>query len=134
MNGRFAPQARYSRYRGDSELTRINKLTANGGSIDIDPETAGLIAYAKACFAKSDGAFAITSGLLRKVRNFSAARVPDQASIDAVLPFIGLNNIALSSGGRLHFGKVGIELDFGGLGINRRRGPLRNGIGAQRCH
>jgi thiamine biosynthesis lipoprotein len=108
-------EARYSRYRGDSELTRINKLAANGGSIDIDPETAGLIGYAKACFAKSDGAFDITSGLLRKVWNFSAARVPDQASIDAVLPFIGLDKIALSSG-RLHFGKVGMELDFGGLG------------------
>jgi thiamine biosynthesis lipoprotein len=68
-------EARYSRYRADSELTRINKVAAAGGSIDIDPETAGLIAYAKACFAKSDGAFDITSGLLRKVWNFSAARV-----------------------------------------------------------
>jgi thiamine biosynthesis lipoprotein len=71
-------EARYSRYRSDSELMRINKVAAAGGSIDIDPETAGLIAYAKACFAKSDGAFDITSGLLRKVWDFSAARVPDQ--------------------------------------------------------
>jgi FAD:protein FMN transferase len=88
-------EARYSRYRRDSELTRINKVAAAGGSIDIDPETAGLIAYAKACFAKSDGAFDITSGLLRKVWDFSAARVPDQASIDAVLPFIGLDKVML---------------------------------------
>jgi thiamine biosynthesis lipoprotein len=79
---------------GDSELTRINKVAAAGGSIDIDPETAGFIAYAKACFAKSDGAFDITSGLLRKVWGFSAARVPDQASIDAVLPFIGSSAVA----------------------------------------
>src|ERR1700730_3462280 len=77
-------EARYSRYRGDSELARINKAAATGGSIGIDAETAGLIAYAKACFAKSNGAFDITSGLLRKVWDFSAARVPDQASIDAV--------------------------------------------------
>jgi thiamine biosynthesis lipoprotein len=34
-------EARYSRYRRDSELTRINKVAAAGGSIDIDPETAG---------------------------------------------------------------------------------------------
>jgi thiamine biosynthesis lipoprotein len=54
-----------------------------------------LIAYAKACFAKSDGAFDITSGLLRKVWDFSAARVPDQASMDAVLPFIGLDKVTL---------------------------------------
>jgi thiamine biosynthesis lipoprotein len=108
-------EARYSRYRGDSELMRINKVAAAGGSIDIDPETAGLIAYAKACFAKSDGAFDITSGLLHKVWDFSAARVPNQASIDAVLPLIGLDKVMLSSG-RLHFGKAGMELDFGGIG------------------
>src|SRR3984885_13896478 len=60
-------EARYSRYRSDSELSRINKVAATGGSIDIDAETAGLIAYAKACFAKSDGAFDVTSGLLRTV-------------------------------------------------------------------
>jgi thiamine biosynthesis lipoprotein len=64
-----------SRYQRDSELTRINKVAAAGGSIDIDPETAGLIACAKACFAKSNGAFDITSGLLRKVWDFSASRV-----------------------------------------------------------
>ena len=42
-------EARYSRYRPDSELTRINLVAAVGGTTDIDAETAGLIAYAKAC-------------------------------------------------------------------------------------
>jgi thiamine biosynthesis lipoprotein len=108
-------EARYSRYRGDSELARINKVAAIGGVIDIDAETVGLIAYAKACFAKSDGAFDITSGLLRTVWNFSASYLPDQASIDAVLPFIGLDNVALVDS-QLHFRSPGMELDFGGLG------------------
>ena len=63
-------EARYSRYRGDSELARINKVAATGGAIGVDAETAGLIAYAKACFAKSDGAFDITSGRLRAVWDF----------------------------------------------------------------
>jgi FAD:protein FMN transferase len=108
-------EASYSRYRDDSELARINKVAAAGGTIDIDSETAGLIAYAKACFAKSDGAFDITSGLLRKVWDFSVSRLPDQLSIDAVLPLIGLDQVALSNG-QLHFDKPGVELDFGGLG------------------
>ena len=108
-------EARYSRYRGDSELARINQVAAAGGSIDIDAETAGLMAYAKACFAGSDGAFDITSGLLRTVWDFSSSRLPDQGSLDAVLPFIGLDKVEFSNG-RLHFGKAGIELDFGGLG------------------
>src|SRR3984957_8339142 len=108
-------EARYSRYRGDSELARINKVAATGGVIDIDAETAGLVAFAKACFAKSDGAFDITSGLLRTVWNFSASHLPDQASIDAVLPFIGLDNVVLVDS-QLHFRRPGMELDFGGLG------------------
>jgi FAD:protein FMN transferase len=108
-------EARYSLYRDDSELSRINRAAATGGSSDIDEETAGLIAYAKACFIKSDGAFDITSGLLRTVWDFSASRLPEQRAIDAVLPFIGLDKVTLSNG-QLHFGKAGMELDFGGLG------------------
>jgi thiamine biosynthesis lipoprotein len=108
-------EARYSRYRSDSELARINKVAATGGVIDIDAETAGLIAYAKACFAKSDGAFDITSGRLRAVWDFSVARLPDQRSIDAALPFIGFDNLVLANH-RLHFRRSGMELDFGGLG------------------
>jgi FAD:protein FMN transferase len=108
-------EMRYSRYRDDSELTRINKVAATGGSVGIDAETAGLIDYAKACFTKSGGAFDITSGLLRKVWDFSASRLPDQGSIDAVLPFIGFDRVTLSSG-QLQFNQPGMELDFGGLG------------------
>jgi thiamine biosynthesis lipoprotein len=108
-------EARYSRYRGDSELARINKVAATGGVIDIDAETAGLMAYAKACFAKSDGAFDITSGPLRAIWDFSVSRLPDQRSIDAALPFIGLDNVVLANG-QLHFRRPGMELDFGGLG------------------
>jgi thiamine biosynthesis lipoprotein len=108
-------EARYSRYRSDNQMTRINKVAVAGGSIDIDPETAGLIAYAKACFAKSDGAFDISSGLLRKVWDFSAARCPFKHRLMLYCPLIGLDKVTLSCD-RLHFGKAGMELDFGGLG------------------
>ncbi len=108
-------EARYSRYRGDSELARINKVAATGGAIDIDAETAGLVAYAKACFAKSDGAFDITSGRLRSVWDFSDSRLPDQRSIDDLLPFVGLDNLVLANS-QLQFRRPGMELDFGGLG------------------
>lgn len=108
-------ETRYSRYRDDSELARINKAAENGGTIDIDAETAGLITYAKACFVKSGGAFDISSGLLRTVWDFSASCLPDQQSIDAVLPFIGFDNVVLANS-RLHFRQPGMELDFGGLG------------------
>lgn len=108
-------ERRYSRYRPDSELSRINSAAARGESVRIDEETSNLIAYAKACFVKSDGAFDITSGILRAAWDFSANKPPDQAGIDALLPRIGLDNITVSDG-CLHFSKPGQELDFGGLG------------------
>lgn len=108
-------EKRYSRYRADSEMSRINAAAARGDSIRIDEEATSLIEYAKACFVKSEGAFDITSGILRRAWDFSAARPPDQASIDPLLPLIGLDKIALSDG-CLHFSQAGQELDFGGLG------------------
>ena len=108
-------ETRYSRYRDDSELARINRVAAAGGVTEIDAETAGLIAYAKACFQSSAGAFDITSGLLRQAWKFSGARLPEQSEIDALLPRIGLDKVGLSDG-RLSFAQAGMELDLGGLG------------------
>jgi thiamine biosynthesis lipoprotein len=41
--------------------------------------------------------------------------LPDQSSIDAVLPFVGLDNVDLLDS-KLCFRQPGMELDFGGLG------------------
>jgi len=108
-------ERRFSRYRLDSELSRINAAAAAGGSVRIDDETAGLIAFAKACFDRSNGAFDITSGVLRAAWDFSTARLPEQAAIDALLPRIGLDKVTLAEG-CVHFARAGMELDFGGLG------------------
>jgi FAD:protein FMN transferase len=108
-------ERRYSRYLADSELARINVAAAAGGSIAVDAETAGLIAYAKACFTKSDGAFDISSGLLRAAWDFSHPRLPDRCEIDVLLPRIGLDKVSLANG-MLNFSVPGMELDFGGLG------------------
>jgi FAD:protein FMN transferase len=108
-------ERRYSRYRADSELTKINAAAANGTSVGIDEETEALVEYAKACFSKSDGAFDITSGILRLAWDFSRSHLPSQTSIETLLPRIGLDKVSVS-GGRLHFARIGMELDFGGLG------------------
>lgn len=108
-------EKRYSRYKSDSELTRINTAAARGHSIDVDDETYALLAYAQACFVRSGGAFDITSGVLRKAWDFSASQPPSQASIDELLPFIGFDKISVSEGS-IHFSQTGQELDFGGLG------------------
>ena len=67
-------EARYSRYRPDSELSRIN-LIAEGRwkSLTIDPETAGLHRLClRRLFAKQRRRlFDVTSGLLRRAWDFS---------------------------------------------------------------
>jgi thiamine biosynthesis lipoprotein len=108
-------EARYSRYRADSELSRINAVAADGGTTEVDAEMALLLGYARALFQSSGGAFDITSGPLRQAWNFSGARLPEQRQIDALLPRIGLDKVTLSDG-RLGFAHAGMELDLGGLG------------------
>ncbi len=105
---------RYSRYRADSVLSQINAVAAQGGSLSVDEETAGLLDYAFACYRKSDGLFDITSGLLRKGWNFSKPRLPSQNEIDRLLPLVGLNKLTWKSP-RLDTPIPGMEIDFGGI-------------------
>lgn len=108
-------EARYSRFRADSELSRINAAGKAGGSVDVDPETAGLIDYAFACYCKSDGLFDISSGLLRRAWDFASGRLPNPDAIVELLPLIGLDKIKWSPP-RLSFEIAGMELDLGGIG------------------
>ncbi|MDD5435814.1 MAG: FAD:protein FMN transferase [Nitrospira sp.] len=108
-------EQRYSRYQPDSILSRINCIAQTGGSIAVDEETAGLLNYAYACYTKSDGLFDITSGLLRKAWDFTSNRLPEQETIDNLLPKIGLDKV-LWEQPTLTFLVPGMELDFGGMG------------------
>jgi thiamine biosynthesis lipoprotein len=104
-------EARYSRYRDDNIVHRIN----SGGDIDVDDETARLLDFAQNCYDLSDGWFDITSGILRHAWRFGPdARVPAQRDIDRLLPFIGWEKISWKKP-RLSMPK-GMEIDFGGIG------------------
>jgi thiamine biosynthesis lipoprotein len=106
-------EAKYSRYRDDSVLSRINQ-SAGLNATTVDAETAALLDYADACHTQSQGLFDISSGVLRRVWNFSVARVPTQVEIAAVLVHVGWQKISwhrpvLSL-------PAGMEIDFGGVG------------------
>ena len=106
-------ESTYSRYRDDSVVTVINRSAGDPGGLTLDAETAGLLDYAAAAWEQSDGLFDLTSGVLRRVWDFKNRRVPAQADIDAVLPFVGWNLIQWR---RPHLTlAAGMELDFGGL-------------------
>ena len=108
-------ESRLSRHRDDSVLSRINQIAKDGGSIDVDEETAALIDYAFACHRKSDGLFDITTGILRRAWNFSCGSVPSSAEIDRCLSLVGLDKIVWERP-RISFPLAGVELDFGGIG------------------
>jgi thiamine biosynthesis lipoprotein len=106
-------EQRYSRYRPESLLSRINAVAHAGGSIEVDNETALLLDYAATCHAQSDGLFDVTSGLLREVWRFADDRLPEQAHIDRLLACIGWHRLRWARP-VLTFAP-GMELDFGGI-------------------
>jgi thiamine biosynthesis lipoprotein len=108
-------EAKYSRYRDDSVTSRVN-AAAGGREVAIDGETAALLAYADRCHAISRGRFDITSGVLRRAWDFrrTPPRIPSQADIDAVLPWIGWARVEWC-GTAVRLPMAGMEVDFGGV-------------------
>ncbi len=107
-------EKKYSRYREDSVLSKINK-SAGGVALEIDEETDNLLAYADQCFAISDGLFDITSGVLRRAWNFKDCIVPTAAMLAEVVPLIGWQKVERKPGS-IRLPEKGMEIDFGGIG------------------
>ncbi len=108
-------EQRYSRYRPESELSRINAVAKDGGETEVDAETAALLDFAFAAYEKSGGLFDITSGLLRKAWNFDVAALPAPGTIAPLLARIGLDHVRWQNP-VIGFARPGMELDFGGIG------------------
>ena len=107
-------EALYSRYRPESFLSRINRVAAQGGVIEVDAETAGLLDYAAACHEQSAGLFDVTSGLLRRAWHFDSGSLPDPAVVSELLERVGWHRVRWSAP-RLEFTVAGMEIDFGGI-------------------
>jgi FAD:protein FMN transferase len=108
-------ETKYSRYRDDSIVSRINAAAGSDDEVEVDAETAALLDFAGALHAMSDGLFDITSGVLRRVWDFRNARRPEPAALAAVLPLIGWSQVSWQPS-RIRLPRAGMELDFGGFG------------------
>ena len=108
-------ELKYSRYRADSIVSRINAAAGSGESVAVDDETASLIDFAAQLHGLSDGLFDITSGVLRKAWDFRAGRTPTDAELQALLPLMGWSLVAWRDQ-RIALPRAGMELDFGGFG------------------
>lgn len=106
-------EARFSRYRPDSVVSRIN-AAAGREPVSVDTETAGLIAYGAACWQESDGAFDLTSGVLRRAWDFTGGRVPRAVDVNALLPLVGWDQVRWQNP-ELFLPRAGMELDLGGI-------------------
>ena len=114
MDEVYRLEAKYSRYRDDSVISKINAASLRGGEIKVDDETAGLLNYAATVWHESNGLFDVTSGVLRKVWDFKSDALPSQLDIEAILPLVGWDKLNWNNG-LLAFPLAGIELDLGGV-------------------
>jgi len=109
-------ETKYSRYRDDSIISRINHGAGSGRWIPVDDETRELLAFADRLHAETGGRFDPTSGVLRRVWDFRVQRAPSPAAVAGLLPMIGWDRVERSPDGtRLRLAAAGMELDFGGL-------------------
>jgi thiamine biosynthesis lipoprotein len=105
-------EAKYSRYRSDSVISQLNN--SEGLVSVLDPETVRLFNFAAQCFIISEGAFDVTSGVLREVWCFDGmGQVPLQSDVKARLERIGFNRLQYN--GQTLILPQGMEVDFGGI-------------------
>lgn len=109
-------EAKYSRYRDDSVTSAINRA-AGGAPVSIDAETAALLRYADRCHALSDGAFDITSGVLRRAWDFrrTPPLLPTPDALAAAVDLVGWADVEWSDL-EIRLPRAGMEVDFGGIG------------------
>lgn len=105
---------KYSRYRSDSLLCRINGAAGRAPQT-IDAETSGLFDYADTLYRNSRQKFDPTSGVLRRAWDFRQARLPDPALLRACLALVGWERVERDAG-QVFLPQAGMELDFGGIG------------------
>lgn len=112
-------EAKYSRYRPDSVVSRINAAAGQGTPVPVDDETAELLEFADRMYWASDGLFDITSGVLSRAWDFRAGRMPTREALHSLRQCVGWTLAVLERApGASHFMLLrrGMEIDLGGFG------------------
>lgn len=106
-------ERKFSRYRTDSIVHRINQSAGRG--IAVDDETANLLDFAATLTQLSEGRFDITSGVLRKAWTFDGGNnVPSREQIETLLAFVGWHKVEWVR--PILKLQPGMQIDFGGIG------------------
>ena len=106
-------EAKFSRYRDDNIMARINESA--GEPVEVDAETARLLDFAAFCHELSGGRFDVTSGVLRQIWKFDgSARLPSRQQAKDLLPLVGWNKVVWQK--PFITLPSGMEIDLGGIG------------------
>ncbi len=105
---------KYSRYQPNSIVSKINTSANTGESIALDEETACLLNYAETLWQQSEGEFDITLGVLRRAWNFKSKELPEQSTIEALMPLIGWRQVDWNHES-IRLPRPGMEMDLGGI-------------------
>ena len=125
-------EERFSVYRPESELSRLNAQAGNA-PVPVSRELRELLVLAQAYGELSGGAFDVTIGPLMKLWGFNQNHPPvHPLTPDQVCPFldkIGYRHIVLSSD-TAFLDKAGVQVDLGGIAkgyaVDRCCGELSN--------
>jgi thiamine biosynthesis lipoprotein len=107
-------EAKYSRYRPDSVVSKISAQAGLEWS-ECDDETKSLLDFSNALFEKSDGLFDATSGVLRRAWDFRESKLPKAKHLKELLRLVNWRSVQ-RDGSRIRLPSAGMELDFGGFG------------------
>ena len=106
-------EARWNRYLATSLVQQIN-LAPDQVHV-LDTETAALMDYCHQLWQLSDGAFDITSGVLRRAWNFDGGtEVPTQHEVNEILHHVGWHKVSWQSP-NLQL-QPHLQIDLGGVG------------------
>lgn len=104
---------KFSRYLPGNVIHSINH--GDGRIVELDEETVHLFNFADRLYQISEGAFDVTSGVLRKAWRFDKSdRIPTAQEIEALLPRIGWEKVRWDP--PYITLRPGMEIDFGGFG------------------
>jgi len=109
-------EARYSRFRPTSLLSRINQ-SAGHGWVEVDAEMEQMLDFCGALHAMTNGLLDPTALPLTRLWDYQAERpvVPPREQIAAARELVGWPQVQRAPG-RVRLPRAGMALDFGGFG------------------
>lgn len=109
-------EAKYSRFRSDSLISRIN-AAAGGGWIEIDTETEQLFSLCDSLQILTQGILDPTALPLIRLWNYKAEspRIPSDAEVAEARALVGWSKVQRAPG-RVALPRRGMALDLGGFG------------------